>query len=151
MADILPFPVVDRFPKDRPGLRKRGQPWRAIDLHDKPPQGHESPTYGPKGKVELARRQVWVEHHTQELWAIADIAIVRESFYKHDVILVPYRSRSCAMWSLAEATFRGSFQIWDEFEKGRKLLIGKLVRTSNADPERVRSFFGFDVDGYRIN
>jgi hypothetical protein len=162
MGKVLQFPPIpDRFPSNRPGLRKSNGPWRAVDLKGRPPKGHQSPKYTPLGKVEIALKQVWVEGHTQDLYVVVKLIRMRKSFYPHDIVFVPYGRRRYER-RLAEATFRLTMTVWDKFEAERKKLNEKVCRLAETDPgspwqgdpdagEYALNFFGLDSDGYRID
>ncbi|MDB5264554.1 MAG: hypothetical protein JWN64_125 [Parcubacteria group bacterium] len=162
MGDILEFPEVpDRWPSSRPGLRKPNGPWRAIDLKGKPPEGHQSPSYGPRGKVLIATEQVWIEGHTQRVYVVVELINIRDTFYPHDVIFASYKDMSKRR-RLAETTFRLSMKIWDVFEVERKPLVESVCVGAKHDPTSpwkgvpqasvyALNFFGLDNEGYRID
>ncbi|MFZ1987633.1 MAG: hypothetical protein WAV21_01195 [Minisyncoccia bacterium] len=162
MGNLLQFPELpNRYPSNRPGLRKRGEFWRAIDLKGKPPKGHLPPSYGPRGRVQIAINQVWVEGHTQKLYMVLGLVKIRDTFYPHNVVFAAYK-REHLQRQLAETTFRLTMKIWDVFESERKVLANKVGLVAEQDPEfpwkgdsvvgaRALNFFGLDSDGYRID
>jgi hypothetical protein len=169
MGTIVKFPkkriVGSRLhPKARP--RKKGQPWRFVDLQGERPRGHPKKIdHGPRGQVIAAVGQVWVMGHNQELWTIVEIKTCRYrgKLYPGRFLLQPYLSRRpFPPWDIGEQTFRGNLTIWDNFGAEMRALIEKLNRASQRDPQSLwrgnsaggagaRAFFGLDADGSRID
>lgn len=162
MGEVIAFPDFSRWPSDRPGLRKRNAPWRAIDLKGRRPSGHPPAlAYGPHGRVKLALDQTWVECHTQQLYVIKDLIYTRTTLYSYDVTLVAYKQERVQR-VLAEATLRCTMKVWDQFESQRRKGVSELrelAETDSGSPWKgtptagsfALSFFGLDEDGYRID
>lgn len=150
---------VLRIPKERTRLRRKPY-WRVVDLLGQPPKGHKAPTYGPRGRVLMAPGQVWVEGHNQRLWVIKSMTLNKKrkgSLYPNDVVLRAYRGRQ--LRALAETGVRMGMQVWEVYLVSRKELMEKLAYLSERDPgspfkgrpQAALNFFGFDVQGNRID
>lgn len=150
---------VVRFPKEHTRLRKKPY-WRVIDLLGKAPDRHVPPQYGPRGRVLMARGQVWVEGHSQRLWVVKSMTLNKKrkgSLYPHDVVLVAYRGREER--KLAETGVRMSMSVWEVYLVERARLMKKLAHASEHDPQSpfkgrpkaARDFFGLDSEGNRID
>ncbi|MBP7770522.1 MAG: hypothetical protein KA066_01265 [Candidatus Pacebacteria bacterium] len=154
--------VVIPFPKSHTRLRSKPY-WRVVDLRGKKPSGHVAPMYGPRGRVLMARGQVWVERHNQRLWVIGFIAKNpkrKDSLYPNDVTLIAYRGSEER--TLAETSVRLQMDVWEVHLTEHKALMEKLDRLSRDDPgspwhgrsdatQRARNFFSFDAQGNRID
>jgi len=154
--------VVIPFPLERIRIRRTAY-WRIIDLLGKKPRGHVAPKYGPRGRVLMARGQVWVELHNQRLWVIGFIAknpSRKGSLYPNDITLIAYRGSEER--TLAETTVRQTMRVWEVHLKEHKETMEKLDRLSQSDPtspwqgrrdatQRARNFFSFDAQGNRID
>ena len=167
MGVVIQFPRPYRGPKVREHKQRRvakqfkPKQWCFADLNGKRPQGHPEVKFGPRGKVELAKGQVWVETHTQQLFVVTQIVVARKNFYRLDVMAQGYRQGPGTCYPYSEANFRSQFEVWDSFGQSRKELMKKLAHVAEHDPtspyygdnERARlayQDFGFDKDGNRV-
>lgn len=151
--------IVKRFPKERTRLRKKPY-WRVVDLLGQPPRGHVSPKYGPRGRVLLAPRQVWVEGYNQRLWVIKSMTLNKKrkgKLYPHDVVLRAYRGREER--KLAETGVRITMSVWEVYVIEIKETMEKFAYLSEHDPsspfkgrpKAAQNFFGLDAEGNRID
>jgi hypothetical protein len=115
-----------------------------VDLLGRKPGGHPAPIYGPRGRVLMARGQVWVEEHTQRLWVIRAITKRKGRACSHDVVLVAYKGKETRM--LAEATVRLRMSVWDAFAARRDRRMKKLACRGGGAQCVVRSLFGFHAE-----
>lgn len=138
-------------------FRKKSQKLRPArylrELNGERPVNHPKVSFGPRGKVLLAERQVWITLHNQELWVIRRLHLEPSGRYR--VYLSRYGSRVIS-WTLSEISFRANLQIWDKTVEELKALVEK-VRQSIEDGEGeyfgittencsqvMKNFFGLD-------
>ena len=145
---------VVNFPRERTCLGKKPY-WRIVDLLGKKPRGHTPPSYGPRGRVLMAKGQVWVEGHNQRLWVVSKMVRRRQrkgSLYPHDVTLAAYRGAETR--TMCEASVRLNMSVWDIHAADQARLMRRLENAAarGSHPSCVvRSFFGFDREGNRID
>ena len=98
------------------------------ELQGRRPKGHpEVVNFGPRGQVEIASKQVWVDRYTQTLYIVKRVIRVDRVFYPHDVVFVRYtQKKSGYRQRLSEANFRQQYEVWDSFGASMKIL--RLVR-----------------------
>lgn len=153
-----------QLPKNTERKKKPGESWKVGDLEGKRPEGHPPIRRGPRGGLILAEGQVWVEVHTRRLVVLERFEVRRSSgTYRHQVWIRPYKTRAdYFLKELAEASFRGSFQVWDDFVEAMPRLMEEFIRAAATDPESpfrgmqdpaaaARKFFGLDEKGNRID
>lgn len=140
MGTVVPF-----IHEKRPGTLTK--------LRGRRPLGHPEVKRGPRGRVLLAPKQVWVEG-TGTLWVLESLRPVRDGFYPYNVTLVRYDGAPGAR-ILAEHTFRSYMEVWEDAVQSRKHLASKL---KDGDPhpfgsnEAAAKFFGIDPDtGNRVD
>jgi hypothetical protein len=166
MGDIITFPksrIVGSKFSSRAPRRKRDQPWRLVHLGGRSPHGHPPLKRGPRGKVLLAKRQVWVMLHNDELWTVFHIEDSRHSgTFPHHVWLRRYRSRGICFIELAEQSLRAGMRVWEDAVEFKKELMVKVKHASETDPTSIfrglgdggaaaPRFFGLDDDGNKID
>jgi len=140
--------------------RKRLPPMTLLgDLNGERPKGHPKLGLGPKGKVLLAPRQVWVMRHSQELWVIRQCDNRLNGRY--EVHLSRYGSTHIEL-SISEANLRSNFCVWEKMVDELGFLVGKVRRAIEAGEGNIfghttkntsrvlENFFGVDpVTGTR--
>ncbi len=158
---ILQFPkkrIVQREPE---GARKKGDPWRLVDLHDSRPLGHPPVRRTRFGKVILNVEQVWVDLATDELWVVWEIIPHYHRSKYARVHLKRYRARPpYLIRELSESNLRGQMRVWDDMREFKQDLVEKLREefpVSTPPQTRQRAlvstlrFFGLDARGNRID
>ena len=111
--------------------RKRLPPMVLLgDLNGERPKGHPRLELGPKGKVLLAPRQVWVMRHNQELWVIrgCDDHLNKG---RYEVHLSRYGSTHIER-SISEANLRTNYSVWERMVEE----LGTIVRKVRGMIER---------------
>lgn len=126
-----------------PRKKKDSGPWCLADLGGKKPRGHPVIKRGRRGKVLLAKSQVWVELHTKHLWVIDHIEHgYHAGTYPCHVWLRPYGTRTrlylYAHHSLSEQSFRGGMKVWEDFMEFDIRLRRQIRRMINEfDPDSL--------------
>ena len=85
--------------------------WKLDELAGRKPRGPPQLKFGPRGKVLLAKKQVWVELDSDELWVISSLRVRDDG--KHIVYLKHYLLNEESR-RITETTLRSSMMVYEE-------------------------------------
>ena len=140
--------LTERQLKSLPPMMRLG------DLSGERPKGHPKLRFGPRGRVFLAPRQVWVMLHTQELWVIRRCDDQLNPG-KYEVHLSRYGSTHIEL-SISEAGLRSSMRVWEKMVEELGIIVqkvrqsieqgegGQFGHTTKNTSQVLANFFGVD-------
>lgn len=159
--NVVPFPKervrkVPRQARPKPGWytdegdaipARRWRPYRLGDLAGARPWGHPRVIpRGPRGGIQLAVGQVWVELHGETLWVIRHLEPQTGGRYR--VFLSLYQREEIS-YDLSSLTLKQTMKIWDEaaeFFRATVEHMAAVVRERGGDPAKAVQYFGVDLE-----
>lgn len=152
VTNVMVFPAekarkTPRQLRPKPGRHGRSwQPYKFSDLAGGRPIGHPKQVpRGPRGGVQLAVGQVWVDLCTDELWVIRQLELRMNRFQVH---LSYYRSLA-VIKSISSVQVKGMMRIWDDAAQYFRDIARKLVgeaKSLGIDPVKAARYFGIDPE-----